>query len=105
MDRADATLRDAAPIFCSGEAQLIAQHPKLRHVRGDIHLAFLAVDNYLEHQSNSQLNLIGIHRTGPAMPASTLSTVVTKSSSRVPFARTRRSEEHTSALQSLLRHS
>ena len=44
MDRAGAAARDAASVFGAGEADIVAQDPKQRGLRLDIHRLGLAVD-------------------------------------------------------------
>ena len=44
MNSAGPALRNAAAVFRARDVQFISEHPKQRHVRGDIHFVFSAVD-------------------------------------------------------------
>jgi hypothetical protein len=47
---AGAALRNAASIFGAGETDLLADHPKERGVRLDLHVADIAIDAELSHE-------------------------------------------------------
>ena len=58
LDGAGATLRYPAAVFGTRDAELVAQHPKQRHLGNDIDLVFDPIDRELDHVSLSLRDVV-----------------------------------------------